>query len=180
MVVLANVIIPSIAEHLSVMLILLVPIALIEAIVLTRRHLLLYWDAFLLALRANWRSTVVGLPLGYLFAALGIIPVGLFASFLPAQVDSLIGVVLFNVLGHGGMAPNKFAEIGYFLGTLLAMIPYFLVTIRIERMRISKLKKDLDEARLAKTVCLMNGITYALLAMPVIAGAVIAATRLVR
>ncbi|MFH1022313.1 MAG: hypothetical protein V1809_02885 [Planctomycetota bacterium] len=44
MIVLANVMIPSLAEHLVVMFVLLVPIALIEAIVLTRRHLLKYND----------------------------------------------------------------------------------------------------------------------------------------
>ena len=180
MIILANVLIPSIVEHLALMLLFLLPIALIEAIVLSWRHLLAYRDSFVLSLRANWRSTLVGLPLGYLFAVLGVIPAGIFTSFLPARVGSLIGAVLFNVVGHGGGVPGEFDELGYFLGTLLVMIPYFLVTVRIERKHIAKLRKSLDGAHLTDTVKFMNGITYALLAMPIVAGTVMAVWKVIR
>jgi hypothetical protein len=172
MFVLANVMLPSIAEYLGFMFVLLLPIALIEAVVLSRRHLLAYRDSFVLSLRANWRSTVIGLPLGYALAVVGIIPAGLFVSLLPAETGSAIGAILFNALGHGGTIPGEFNEVGYFLGTLLVMVPYFLVTLRIERTHIAKLRKDLDGPRLTTTVRLMNDITYVLLATPIVIGAV--------
>lgn len=164
--------IPSIAEHLVVMFVLLLPIALIEAFVISKRHLLKYRDSCVLSLRANWKSTVVGLPLGYFFAFLGVIPAGIFVTFLPKKIGSAIGVILFNALGHGGTAPNAFDAAGYYLGTLLVMVPYYLVTIRVEKKHIVKLRNDLDTPRLINTVRIMNAITYTLLAIPVAAGAV--------
>ena len=50
---LANVAIPTVAGHIIVMVILLIPIALIEAIVLSRRHILGYAESVRLSLRAN-------------------------------------------------------------------------------------------------------------------------------
>ncbi len=116
-------------------------------------------------------SDLVGLPLGYLFAWLGIIPAGLFAAMLPESVSSPISQILFNVVGHGGMVPSKYDAIAYYLGTLLVMIPYFVVTLRVERRVIIKRKPGIDAAALSVTVRLMNSITYALLALPVIVGA---------
>ena len=87
MIILANVIIPMIAGHVIVMLILLIPVAIIEAVVLARRHLLKYMESFSLSFRVNLRSTLVGLPLGYVFALLGIIPAGLFVTLLPKNLS---------------------------------------------------------------------------------------------
>ncbi len=172
MLILANVMIPTVAEHVVIMLILLVPIALIEAIVLARRHLLKHLESFRLSLRANLRSTLVGLPLGYIFAFLGVIPAGLFSMLLPKKVESAIGIILSSAMFHGGMIPTELDEVGFFLGTLIVMIPYFLVTLHIERKVIVKLKPELDTPALTKTVRIMNDITYALLAFPIIVGAV--------
>lgn len=174
MIILANVAIPTIAEHVVIMLILLVPVTLIEAVVLMRRHLLRYRESFKLSLRANLRSTLVGLPLGYVFALLGVIPAGLFTMLLPKNIESAIGVILGNVIMHGGTIPNKLDEVGFYLGTLLVMIPYFLVTLRVERKVIVKNKAELDTPVLTKTVLIMNGITYGLLALPVVIGAIYA------
>lgn len=178
MFVLANVMVPSVAEHVVVMLVLLLPIALIEAVILARRHLLKYSESFRLALRANLHSTVVGLPLGYCFAFLGVIPAGLFATLLPKRIESPIGMILFNAIGRGGMRPTDFDEVAFCLGTLLVMIPYFLVTLRVERRLLVQRKAELDTPALQVTVRLMNDITYGLLAVPIIIGAVQALMKL--
>ena len=174
MIILANVAIPTVAEHLIIMLILLVPVTLIEGLVLTRRHLLKYLESFRLSLRANLRSTLVGLPLGYVFAILGLIPAGLFSMLLPKKVESTIATILGSAIVHGGKIPTELDEVGFFLGTLIVMIPYFLVTLHIERKVIVRLKPDLDTPELTKTVRIMNGITYGFLAIPVVVGAVMA------
>lgn len=177
MIILANVVLPSVAEHVIIMLVLLVPITLIEAVVIMRRHLLRYMESFKLSLCANLRSTLIGLPLGYIFAILGIIPAGLFAMLLPKNIESAIGVILGNVVLHGGTIPNKLDEIGFYIGTLLVMIPYFIITLRIERKVIVKKKTELDTPVLTKTVWIMNGITYGLLVIPVAVGTIHAAIK---
>jgi hypothetical protein len=178
MIILANVMIPTVAEHVVIMLILLLPVVMIEAVVLAKRHLLKYTESFRLTLRANLRSTVVGLPLGYIFALAGVIPAGLFATILPERLGSLIGTILFNAVGHGGTIPSELDEVGYFLGTLLVMIPYFLVTLRLERKSLAKQKPELNTPALPTTVRIMNDITYGLLLIPILIGAVHAVIKL--
>ena len=171
MIILANVMIPTVAEHVVVMLVLLIPVTLIEAVVLARRHLLKYVESLNLSFRANLRSTVVGLPLGYVLALLGVIPAGFFTTLLPERIGSVIGIILFNAIGHGGTRPNKLDDVGFFLGTLLVMIPYFFVTLRVERKVIAKRKPELDTPSLTKTVRIMNDIPYGILAVPIVIGA---------
>ncbi len=178
MVIMANVMIPTVAEHVVVMALLLLPVAFVEAVVLEQRHRLKVAEALKLSFLANVRSTFVGLPLGYLFAWLGIIPAGLFASLLPENISSPFDRILMHVVGHGGMVPHKYDAVAYYLGTLLVMIPYFAVTFRVERKVIVKRNSGLDTPALSVTVCLMNGITYSLLALPVIMGATRAWQRL--
>ena len=178
MIILANVMIPTVAEHVVIMLVLLIPVALIEAVVLARRHLLKYAESLNLSFRANLRSTLVGLPLGYAFALLGVIPAGLFVTLLPERIGSAIGIILFNVIGRGGTRPNELDEVGFFMGTLLVLIPYFLVTLRIERKVIAKRKPELDTPTLTTTVRIMNDITYGILAVPIVIGAVRAIMKL--
>jgi hypothetical protein len=57
-------------------------------------------------------------------------------------------------------------------GTLLVMLPYFLVTLRVERKYLIKRKPELDTPALTTTVRIMNDITYGILAIPIVMGAV--------
>ncbi len=178
MIVLANVMIPTVAEHVVIMLLVLFPVALIEAAILAKRHDLKGAESFALTLRANLRSTFVGLPLGYACAFLGLIPAGLFAMLLPDRIESAIGTILGNAVAHGGTMPHKLDEVGFFLGTLLVMIPYFLVTLRVERKYLIKRNAELNTPALPQTVRLMNAITYGALALPLVVGTVKATMKL--
>jgi hypothetical protein len=177
MIILANVMIPTIAEHIIIMLILLVPVSFIEAIILALRHVLKYRESLKLSFYANIKSTLIGLPIGYAFAFIGLIPAGIFASILPKNIGSVIGNIFLKAVAHGGTIPSKFDEIGFYLGILLVMIPYYFVTIRIERKVIVKYKAELNTPSLTRTVWIMNGITYGLLAIPVVYGATGAVTK---
>jgi hypothetical protein len=172
MIVFANVMFPSIAAHVVVMLLLLGPITYLEGLVLSRRHTLKLSDSLGLSFQANLRSTVIGLPLGYCFAMVGIIPAGVFAALLPQQTGSVVGKILFHALGIGGTIPSKADEFGFYVGTLIVMIPYYLVTIRVERKCLAKLRPELDNACLTTTVRIMNDLTYGLLAIALVVGAI--------
>jgi len=171
MILISNVMIPTIAGHIVVMLGLLIPVALIEAIVIARRHALPYKRSFGVALVANVYSTIVGIPLGYLFAFLGLIPVGMFTNIMPDRVGSVLRETLFHAVAYGGTVPSELDRIGMFLGTLLVMIPYYLVTVDVETTCLKhKLVDDPSDLRL--TVGIMNAVTYGLIAVPVVVGAV--------
>lgn len=172
--ILANVVIPTVAGHIVVMVVMLLPIALIEAGVLSRRHSLRYGESLRLSLWANVKSTFVGLPLGYVFAWLGLIPAGFFAGVLPETIRSSIRAILFNALLAGGIQPTEtqLDQITPLLGTLLVMIPYFLVTLYVERRAIVKHRSELDTPRLRTSVRIMNDITYGLLVLLVVAAIV--------
>ena len=172
--ILANLAIPTVAGHVFVMVILLIPIALIEAIVLSRRHALPCDESARLSLWANLKSTVIGLPMGYFFAWLGIVPAGFFAGMLPEPIRRPIHIILSNALLTGGMQPmdEHVEEMAFCLGTLLVMIPYFLVTLHVERKVIAKRRPDLNTPALRTTVRIMNDITYGLLVVLVVIGAI--------
>ncbi|MBI5365590.1 MAG: hypothetical protein HZA54_01025 [Planctomycetes bacterium] len=174
---LANVAIPSIAIHVVVMLVLLLPVTIAEGIVLMWRHPLSQAEAMGLALRANLRSTLAGLPVGYLCALAGIIPAGIFASLLPPGPRSVIGLILAKTVFIGGMFPNDADDLGFFVGTVLVMLPYYLVTVKVERACLARRRGDLDPERLAMTVRIMNGVTYGLLLIPLLVGMVQAGVR---
>ncbi len=179
MAILANVMIPMVAEHIIIMLILLVPISIIEAVIIALRHVLKYSESLKLSFYANTKSTLIGLPIGYVLALFGVVPAGLFAMLLPKNIGSAVGVVLFNTVAHGGTIPNKFDEIGFYLGILLVMIPYYLVTVYVERKVIVKRKAELNTPSLTRTVWIMNSITYGLLAIPVVYGAVLSVMKFI-
>ena len=176
MVLLSNVMIPTVAGHFVLMLGLLIPVALIEAIVIARRLDLEVGQSFGLALGANLKSTIVGIPLGYLFAVLGLIPAGMFTRLVPEGVQPILSSTLFHAVAYGGTVPSELDRMGLFLGTLLVMIPYYLVTLRVERKYLEQRLED-DTADLRSTVRIMNATTYGLLAVPVVVGA---ASELVR
>ena len=178
MTILANVAIPSVVTHIIAMVILLLPVVLIEAGILARRHSIGYREAVDLALIANSRSTFVGLPLGYVCALAGVIPAGIFAVFLPEDIGSIIAVFLGSSVLHGGTIPHELDEVGFYVGTLLIMIPYYLITLRVERKAIAKVKSDWDAERLWSTVRIMNRVTYLLLAIPIVVGAIWAGLKL--
>jgi hypothetical protein len=168
LIILANVAIPTVAEHIIIMLMLLAPVAMIEAAVLARRHSLTCKKSLSLSFFANLWSTFVGLGIGYVLALVGLIPAGIFAEFIPGQAGSLISNIIWNVSFHGGAIPNKFDEVGYYLGTLLVMIPYLIATIYVEYRVITRRNSELNTAKLKKTIRIMNCITYSLLVIPVI------------
>ena len=170
--ILANVIIPTLAGHIVVMALLLFPVVALEASVVARRHDARYETAFGMVMRANLKSTFIGIPLGYIFAFLGVIPLGLFAEYLPEKTGGTIQLILGKALAAGGTLPNPLDAVGRYLGIMVVMIPYYLVTLRIERKSLQKEMAFEDPASVAFTVRIMNDVTYGILLIPITAGAI--------
>jgi hypothetical protein len=165
---LANVALPSFIGHGILFLILLPLVASIEAIVLSRMLRTPYVRSFLTAARANWRSTLVGLPAGWCMALAGLIPAGILAYFLPpAYREPSYQIIAFTAL-TGGTIPTHFTQVAMAAGNLIILVPYYFASVRIERKVVESCHVESDPKVVASAVRWMNGITYALLALLVL------------
>jgi len=165
---LANLALPSFIGHWVLFVILLPLVATSEAIVLARVLKTEPMDSFATSVCANWRSTIVGLPLGWLMALAGLIPAGILASLLPAPYrDPSFQVIAFTAF-TGGMIPTRFSMIAMAAGNLLILFPYYLATVRVERRVVESRHPDVDRKLIAFAIRWANRITYSVLALLVL------------
>ena len=164
---LANVALPSFLGHWVVFTILLPLVAIVEGIVLKRVLKLEFVESLNTAISANWRSTIVGLPAGWLLAFVGLVPAGILAYFLPVNYrDPAFQIIAFTTL-TGGVIPSKYNMVALAAGNLLILMPYYVATVRVERKKVEELHPDIDPEQIALAVRLMNRITYSILAVEV-------------
>ncbi len=164
----ANLALPSFIGHWVIFVILLPLVAVVEAIVLALVLKITPRDSLYVAVRANWQSTIAGLPLGWCMALAGLIPAGILASFLPAAYrDPSFQIIAFTAF-TGGLIPTKFSGIAMAAGNLLILIPYYFVTVRIERKVVEAHHPEIDPKLVGFAVRWMNGLTYAILALLVV------------
>jgi hypothetical protein len=122
------------------------------------------FDSFITTVRANWRSTIAGLPAGWLMALAGLIPAGILASFLPAPYRNPSYQIIAFATFTGGTIPTRFSVIAMAAGNLLILIPYYFATVRIERAVVEARHPEIPPAQIASAVRWMNRTTYAMLA----------------
>ena len=164
----ANVALPSFIGHWIVFIILLPLVATIEAIVLAVVLKTAPIDSLTVAIHANWRSTVSGLPLGWCMALAGLVPAGILAFLLPAPYrDPGFQIIAFTAF-TGGMIPTDFTMIAMAAGNLLILIPYYFVTVRIEQKVVASHHPEIDPKRVAFAVRWIHRITYTMLALLVL------------
>ena len=66
-------------------------------------------------------------------ALAGLIPAGVFAYFLPESYrNPAFQIIAFSVF-TGGLIPTGFSMIAMAASNLILLIPYYVVTVRIER-----------------------------------------------
>lgn len=165
---LANVALPSFVGHWVLFTLLLPIVATIEAVVLARVLKIKPVDSFVTSVYANWRSTIAGLPMGWLMALTGLIPAGFLAMLLPAPYrDPSFQIIAFATL-TGGIIPTRFSGIAMAAGNLLVLIPYYFVTVRVERRVVQARHPKLDPELIARAVRWANRITYCVLALLVL------------
>jgi hypothetical protein len=162
---LANVALPSFVDHWVLFVIILPLVAAIEAIVLSRLLMIPFGESFDTAMRANWRSTLVGIPVGWCMALAGLIPAGILAALLPPHYgDPVFQIIAFTAL-TGGMIPSKFTMIAMAAGNLLILIPYYFASVRVERRVVENRHPEVDRKLIGFAARTMNQITYSVLAL---------------
>ena len=161
--ILANVAIPTVVPHMFAAAILLPIIATIEAVLIHRMLLLAYWPSFRLSLGANGRSTLVGLPVGYFFAALGTIPAGMFTKMIPPDLRELFRTTLFQTLYVGGLIPNPTIPFAMAIGLVVVLIPYFFASVVIEGRYMMRNLPKAEPKVIKRVAWRMNVLTYACL-----------------
>lgn len=157
---LANVALPTVVPHILAAAILLPLVAAIEALFIRRALLPGYWPAFRLAMGANWRSTLVGLPLGYFFAFIGAIPAGMFVNFIPPGSRLFYFSTVFHTMFVGGMLPNPYIPLAMAIGLVVILVPYFFASVIIERRYLLRHLPDADSTRIRHVAWKMNLATY--------------------
>jgi hypothetical protein len=165
---LANVALPSFIGHWIIFTILLPLVAGIEAVVLWRVLNTSLAKSFATAVAANWRSTVAGLPAGWLMALVGLVPAGILVALLPASYrDPGFQIVAFTAF-TGGVIPNEFSMIAMAIGNLLILVPYYIATVHFETQVVEDRHPEIEKPVIASAVRSMNRITYAVLTLIVL------------
>jgi len=165
---LANVALPSFIGHWILFVLLLPVIAGMEAAVLYRCLKTPPVESFVTAVHANWRSTIAGLPTAWCMALAGLIPAGILASLLPPSYrDPSMQIIAFTAF-TGGIIPTRFSMIAMASGNLLLLIPYYIVSVRVERKVVESRHPDIDPKAVLVAVRWMNRMTYSLLAVLVL------------
>ena len=135
-----------------VWIILLPLVATIEAVVLARLLGIKPIESFVTSAKANWRSTIAGLPAGWCMALAGLIPAGILAYFLPAPYrDPAFQIIAFTAL-TGGLIPNRFSMIAMAAACLLLLVPYYVATVRVERKVVEARHPEIDPKRITAAV----------------------------
>jgi hypothetical protein len=161
--ILANVAIPTVVPHMFAAAILLPVVAASEAIVIRKYFLNDYSSAFRLSLGANWRSTLVGLPMGYAYAFMGLIPAGIFSTLLPDGSQELFFMVIFHSVLQGGTMPNALIPLAMAAGLVFILIPYFYASVFVEKKYLIKHISETEQSKIKPVVWKMNLLTYACL-----------------
>lgn len=162
---LANIALPSFMGHWVVFIVLLPLVAAIEAVVLTRLLGIKPIKSFVTSAKANWRSTIVGLPAGWCMALWGVVPAGILTYFLPAPYrDPAFQVVAFTAF-TGGIIPTRFSMIAMATACLVLLVPYYIATVRVERKVVESRHPEIPPERVAAAVRWANRLSYSVLVL---------------
>jgi hypothetical protein len=165
---LANVALPSFVGHWVVFIILLPLVATIEADGLTRLLGIKPIESLVTSAKANWRSTIAGLPAGWCMALAGVTPAGILAYFLPAPYrDPAFQIIAFTA-STGGIIPTEFSMIAMAAASLLLLVPYYVATVRVERKVVEARHPEIDPNRVAVAVRWANRLSYSVLVLLVL------------
>lgn len=165
---LANVALPSFIGHWVVFIILLPFVAAVEAVVLARLLGINGAESLVTSAKANWRSTIVGLPAGWCMALAGLIPAGVLTYLLPAPYrDPAFQIIAFTAF-TGGFIPTRFSGIAMAAASLVVLVPYYFATVRVERKVVEARHPEIDPQRVAVAVRWANRLSYFVLSLLVV------------
>ena len=161
--ILANVALPTFFGHGIFLLIGLLPIALIEGFILQKKiEKINEKRAFNLALQANFKSTIIGIPFAWFSSLLISIPFGYIIGKVNADWGGSFGVVAGHAFLLGGFI--HFDPTLSLAASTALLIPYYYMSVYIEFGSIQKKLNGDRREDIKSAVILMNRITYSILA----------------
>ncbi|WP_193211893.1 hypothetical protein [Luteolibacter marinus] len=159
---LANVALPSFLPHSAATAIGLLVIGLIEGFFLTRALKQPFADSYLLALRANWNSTIIGIPVAWVLWIGGLIPVSWLAARAGIEVHPLVTSSTIQSAMWGGLIPTEWTGVGHAIGSLVLLVPFCLGSIWIERRTLCRHLPEADRSAIRRAVIQGNLASYAI------------------
>lgn len=159
---LANVALPAFLPHSLATLLGILVIAAIEGLFISRHLTLAYRESYSLAIDANIKSTVVGIPVAWLLWLTGLVPVSQGIALLGLEVNPALASTATQTVLAGGFMPDEWTDVGFAAAWLLMLVPYWMGSVWIERRIILKRRPDCDSRRLSKAVMAGNLASYSL------------------
>jgi hypothetical protein len=167
--ILANVGIPMIFVQMPAMVSALIPVIIIEALLIRRWVSLSYRDAFVGITKANFVSTLVGVPVAWLAMFLVelviMLPLGIAADKFHWKMDSPVFEIMafFLSVAWLGPPPDRSAFFIVPAAAAVLLIPSFYVSVWIERRQCLKAWPSADFALVRRGVFLANLVSYGVL-----------------
>jgi len=159
---LANVALPAFLPHSLATGIGIFVIAAIEAWFLMRLLKWPYGESYRQAFAANWKSTIVGIPVAWLFWMVGLIPVSIGLSAVDLQLHPIVAATALHTAFFGGVIINEWAIVAQSAAWLLLLIPFWFGSVWIEKKTILKRRPDCDPVQLKKAVVRGNLASYSI------------------
>lgn len=158
----ANVALPAFSPHSFATALGILIIAGIEAWFLSRRLSLGFRRSYALAMAANWKSTLVGIPFAWLLWSVGLLPISIGLDALGLIDHPAARSTLLQTFWFGGLLPDEWTKIGRAAASIVSLIPFWLGSVWIERRTIRGNLPDHDAAEISKAVIQGNLATYSL------------------
>ena len=162
MTILANIAIPSFLPHSVATLIGMLVIAGIEGWFVMKGLQLRYAEAYKHALHANWKSTIVGIPVAWLLWIGGLLPVSLGLSAIGLEAHPAVASTAMQTAIFGGMMPTEWMDVGSAAARMVMLIPFWLGSVWIERRTLAKRLPDHDPAPISTAVVRGNLASYSI------------------
>jgi len=166
--ILANAGVPMLPVQWMFMVVALLPIILIEAVVVWRKHAVGFKRSLERSLggsaAANVISTLSGVPLSWGLMFLIMLAGYLIDDALSIKWDSPAVMVAYVVLNAAWLAPHE-THLNWMIPMALAilMIPSYFLSVWIEYMVCKRIWKEMNRKEVWNTMRVANGVTYGIL-----------------
>jgi hypothetical protein len=147
---LANVALPSFLPHSFATLIGIFVIAAIEGWFVMRVLCLGYGESYRHALKANWMSTVAGIPFAWLLWVAGLIPMSMAVSAIGIKEHPVVGSTMLHTAFFIGMIPNEWTNVGRAAALVVMLIPFWMGSVWIERRTLMKRLPGYERSQISK------------------------------
>ena len=157
---LANVVLPSFLPHSFATLIGIFVIAAIEGWFVMRTLRLTYEESYRHALHANWKSTVVGIPVAWLLWIAGLIPVSMGLDALGFEAHPAVTATALRTAISAAMIRTEWMNVGSAAAWMVMLVPFWMGSVWIERRALVKRLPTCDPSQISKAVVRGNLASY--------------------